>query len=118
MIKYKVYGRGNDSVACEVGPQSGPLNQFHKRTLEDLRDGEMIYKASEVDALLIELCMQLNGVCARTETRRKVMEGEMVSSLHSWVKCRNEHGHVFLPPDTLGVIQDVLRKLYQLEEKV
>jgi len=104
MIKYKVYGRGNDSVACEVGPQSGPLNQFHKRTLEDLRDGEMIYKASEVDALLIELCMQLNGVCARTETRRKVLEGEMMRFV--------------LPPDTLGVIQDVLRKLYQLEEKV
>ena len=104
MIKYKVYGRGNDSVACEVGPQSGPLNQFHKRTLEDLRDGEMIYKASEVDALLIELCMQLNGVCARTETRRKVLEGEMMRFV--------------LPPDTLSVIQDVLRKLYQLEEKV
>ena len=104
MIKYKVYGRGNDSVACEVGPQSGPLNQFHKRTLEDLRDGEMIYKASEVDALLIELSMQLNGVCARTETRRKGLE--------------HLAGQVFLPPDTLSVIQDVLRKLYQLEEKV
>lgn len=108
MIKYKVYGRGNDSVACQVGPQSGPLNQFHKRTLEDLRHGEMIYKASEVDALLIELSMQLNGVCARTETRRKVPEGGMVSFI--------EHGQVFLPPDTLSVIQDVLRKLYQLEE--
>jgi hypothetical protein len=63
----------------------------------------MIYKASEVDALLIELRMQLNGVCARTETHRKGLE--------------HLAGHV-LPPDTLSVIQDVLHKLYQLEEKV
>jgi hypothetical protein len=46
----------------------------------------------------------LNGVCARTETRRKGLE--------------HLAGQVFLPPDTLSVIQDVLRKLYQLEEKV
>lgn len=54
-IKYQVYGRGDESVACEVGPQSGPLNRFGRRTLQKLHDGEMIYKASEIDPILNSL---------------------------------------------------------------
>ena len=96
MIKYKVRSRGNDSVACQVGPLSGPLNQFGNRTLENLREGDLIYKASEVDALLTKATMKLNGLCAQEHTRLA--------------------GQVFLSAHALSVIQDVLHNLYQLEE--
>ncbi len=47
-IPYEVLARGNDSVACQLRPLKGPLNEFGKRTLIQFR----IYLAEDVEKLL------------------------------------------------------------------
>jgi hypothetical protein len=52
LIPYEVLARGNDSVACQLRPLKGPLNEFGKRTLIQLDGHTRIYLAEDVEKLL------------------------------------------------------------------